>query len=190
MRLEVGLNADGSKRLHFAGASYVTNRPVISAQPLSQTVPMGAGVMLSVLGLSGPPLRYQWLKDGANISGATDATWPIPAAARHDSGHYAVVLSNPVGRTLSSNAIVLVRVPEKLGAPQQLADGTFMLTAGDADGSPLWTTDLPGFQAQVSTNLVDWVALPDSLTLTNGLLLLRDSYSTNYPARFYRILEP
>ena len=178
------------RMIELDDASYVTNPPVASAQPLSQTVPLGAGVMLSVLGLSGPPLRYQWLKDGTNISGATDATLTIPAAARHDSGAYAVVLSNPVGPTLSSNAIVLVRVPEKLSAPQQLADGTFMLTAGDADGSPLWPTDLPGFQAQVSTNVVDWVALPDSLTLTNGLLLLRDSYSTNYPARFYRILEP
>ena len=171
-------------------ASYVTNRPVISAQPLSQTVPMGAGVILNVLGLSGPPLRYQWLKDGATISGATDATFTIPAAARHDSGAYAVVLSNPVGRTLSSNVVVLVRVPEKLSAPQQLADGTFTLTAGDADGSPLRPTDLPGFQAQVSTNLVNWVALSNSLTLTNGMLVLRDPASTNAPSRFYRIIEP
>ena len=49
--------------------------------------------------------------------------------------------------------------------------------------------DLPAFEAQGSTNLVDWVTLPDALALTNGSLLLRDMDRTNQPQRFYRIVE-
>jgi len=41
----------------------------------------------------------------------------------------------------------------------------------------------------VSSNLVDWVTLPGTLTLTNGLLQLQDSYATDAPMRFYRIIE-
>ena len=92
--------------------------------------------------------------------------------------------------TPSSNATVVVRVPEKLGQPMRLADGTFTLTAGDTDGGVLWPADLPNFQAQVSTNLMNWATLSNGLTLTNGMLLLRDPASTNSPSRFYRIIEP
>jgi hypothetical protein len=38
------------------------------------------------------------------------------------------VLSNLVGGTPSSNATVVVRVPEKLGRPMRTADATFVLT--------------------------------------------------------------
>ncbi len=171
-------------------AMWTTNPPVITTHPLSQSVSMGATLQLSVAGLGAPPLRYQWLKDGASLAGATATSLSISNASRHHSGVYAAMVSNPVGGTPSSNATVVVRVPERLGAPMALADGTFVLTAGDADGAPLLPGDLPGFQAQASSNLFNWVTLTNSLTLTNGLLLLTDPDGTNYPARYYRIIEP
>ena len=61
-----------------------------------------------------------------------------------------------------------------------------MLTAA-AYGPPTW----PSFQAQASTNLVNWVTLTNCLTLTNGMVAIADPASTNCRlARFYRILEP
>ncbi len=172
-------------------ATQVTNPPVITTQPLSsQTVPMGGSVILSVTALGAPPLKYQWFKDGASMAGVTSASLVMVNATRRHSGVYVAVVSNPVGQTLSSNATVVVRVPEKLGWPTRLADGTFALTAGDADGGLLLPGDLPSFEAQVSTNLVNWMTLSNGLTLTNGLLLLRDPASTNSPSRFYRIIEP
>jgi hypothetical protein len=171
-------------------ATLVTNAPVITGHPLSQTVSMGAGFGLAVTALGAPPLRYQWQKDGISLAGATSASLTISNPTRHSSGVYVAVVSNPVGGTPSSNATVVVRVPEKLGRPMRLADGTFALTAGDADGGLLLPGDLPGFQAQVSTNLVNWVTLSNSLSLTNGMLVLRDPASTNAPSRFYRIIEP
>jgi len=171
-------------------ATFVTNAPVISLHPIGGTVAMGAGLQLTVAGAGGPPLRYQWLKDGIALAGATTTSLTLSNATRHSSGAYAAVVSNPVGSTPSSNATVVVRVPEKLVKPTRLADGTFTLTASDADGAFLAPGDLPSFEAQVSTNLVNWTTLSNSLSVTNGLLLLRDPATPNSASRFYRIIEP
>ena len=61
--------------------------------------------------------------------------------------------------------------------------------SGDSDGGLLTTNDLPGFTAQASSNLVNWVTLPNALSLTNGFLMLQDPAQSNYSARFYRIIE-
>jgi len=36
---------------------------------------------------------------------------------------------------------------------------------------------------------VDWTALANSLTVSNGLLILQDTSSTNQAGRFYRIVQ-
>ena len=71
----------------------------------------------------------------------------------------------------------------------RLAEGTLQLTARDVDGGPLSSEDLPDFEVQASTNLVDWRALTNQLRLFNGSLQLQDTDSTNHRARFYRVLE-
>jgi hypothetical protein len=53
----------------------------------------------------------------------------------------------------------------------------------------LFPEDLAGFEAQFSTNLVDWLVLSNSLSLTNGSLLLADPQAEGDRLRFYRILE-
>jgi hypothetical protein len=103
---------------------------------------------------------------------------------------YRVVATNPGGGTPSSNATLHVRSPQKLGPPAWLPGGLITLTAADADGGPLLPGDLPDFQAQATTNFVDWDELLNSLTVSNGMLLLVDPGSTNHSRRFYRIHEP
>ena len=49
--------------------------------------------------------------------------------------------------------------------------------------------DLAAFEILASTNLLNWVALPGAPGVTNGQLMLRDFASTNFPARFYRVVE-
>ncbi len=85
--------------------------------------------------------------------------------------------------------MLVVRVPQRLGTPTQLSDGTFALTSRDADGGLLATNDVANMELQFSTNLLNWVTLPNSLSLTNDLLLLVDPDSSNRPACFYRIIE-
>jgi hypothetical protein len=64
-----------------------------------------------------------------------------------------------------------------------------MFLSGDVDGGVLTTNELPALTAQASSNLVDWVTLPNVLSITNGFLLLQDEGQTNYQSRYYRIVE-
>jgi len=36
---------------------------------------------------------------------------------------------------------------------------------------------------------VNWATLPNALSLTNGMLLLQDTNSSNFTTRYYRIIE-
>ena len=108
------------------------------------------------------------------------------------AGTYTVTVTSPSLPGLSavsSNAVLKVLVPQVLGSPALLPDGTLQLTSTDANGGLLQPADLANFEAQVSSNLVDWVTLTNGLSLTNGTLQLQDSGRTNNPARFYRIVE-
>lgn len=44
-------------------------------------------------------------------------------------------------------------------------------------------------EIQASTNLRDWTMLTGAGTLTNGVLQIHDPSCTNFPQRFYRILQ-
>ena len=166
---------------------YTTNPPIITLQPFGQTNSMGAGLSLNAAASGAPPITYQWLKAGTNLPGAVSSTLNIVNATRHDSATYAVIASNPGGSTPSSNAVVLVRVPQRLNAQAQT--GAFVLTSGDADGGLLLPGDLGNLQLQVSSNLVDWAAATNNLILTNGTLLMMDRDIGNFRLRFYRFLE-
>ena len=53
--------------------SYGATAPTITSQPSSRSVAPGASVTFSVRASGPAPLRYQWQRNGANISGATVA---------------------------------------------------------------------------------------------------------------------
>jgi hypothetical protein len=149
---------------------------------------LGATFSLNV-SASGPlPITYQWFKAGTNVSGANSAAFNITNAKRYHSGIYSVIASNPGGSTSSSDAVILIRVPQQLNDAVQ-ADGSFILTSGDADGSLLSIEHVGNFEPQASSNLIDWAPLTNHLILTNGTLWLVDQHITNSPARFYRMLE-
>ena len=163
--------------------------PVITQHPLTQTVPMGAAVTLQVLANGLGPLSFHWVKDGTNVPGAGQSSFGLPPVTRRDSGLYAVRVSNPGGSILSSNALLTVQVPQRFSLPQRLPNGSFLCSTTDADGGKLCPEDLARFEAQASTNLINWTSLPNALVFTNGSLLLRDQANTNMRMRFYRLLE-
>ena len=65
----------------------------------------------------------------------------------------------------------------------------FTFLVGNSDGSPILTQDLASIEIDFTSNLVDWVQLPGSLNLSNGLLWITDPGSTNVPHRFYRTIQ-
>jgi hypothetical protein len=158
-------------------------------QPRGQIAGAASPVELNVLAAGRPPLTFQWTKNGTNLPGAVASYLVLTNVARQDSATYAVLVTDANGSTLSSNAVLKVLVPQVLGTPARLPDGTVRLTSNDAGGGLLAPSDLTHFEAQASTNLAGWMTLSNSLTLANGFLLLHDTNATLLPQRFYRILE-
>ncbi|MEI9963211.1 MAG: immunoglobulin domain-containing protein [Limisphaerales bacterium] len=78
--------------------------------------------------------------------------------------------------------------PLTLTAPRMLPDKSFVFaTDAASDLSP--TNNLAAFEVQASTDLVNWITLTNGLVSTNGGLEMHDAADTNYPARFYRIIQ-
>lgn len=94
--------------------TYTTsNAPVIDEQPVSITVSKGNSASFFVKASSTDSLRYQWRKNGINISGAVNATYKIAASAYADSGTYSVVVSNSTASVTSNNAMLKVTAPNQ-----------------------------------------------------------------------------
>lgn len=178
--------------LGFASGAnvYVYNQPVvITSQSSNQVGVGGSNLNLSVAATSLYPVTYQWLFNGTNIS-STNSFLSLTNIKRNAEGVYSVSISNAAGGLISSNITVRIITAERLGPPMLLPGGQLQLLFNDADGGALLTTnDIATFQVLVSTNLNGtWSVLTNSLTLTNGSMLLRDTW-TNSGNRFYRVLE-
>ena len=81
----------------------------IAVQPLSVTVSAGQTATFSVTAAGSTPLSYQWQENGANITGATSATYTTPATTAADNGAvFTVQVGNSVGSVTSSPATLTV----------------------------------------------------------------------------------
>lgn len=85
--------------------------PFPAAQPQSQTIPPGGTASFNVVPAGNAPVSYQWRFNGLAIAGATASSLTVTDLAPANAGYYAVLLSNAVGSTLSSNALLAVQVP-------------------------------------------------------------------------------
>ncbi|GAB2840876.1 M4 family metallopeptidase [Pseudoduganella ginsengisoli] len=82
----------------------------ISSQPQSVAVQLGATATFSVTATSGAaPYKYQWLRNGAAITGATQPTYSLTAQASDSGAVFAVKVtdSSPTPQTVQSNNAVL-----------------------------------------------------------------------------------
>jgi hypothetical protein len=99
-----GCSSDGPPTI--SGSSVSAS---ISVQPLSVTVTVGQTATFTVRAAGSATLTYQWQRDGANITGATGASYTTPATTLADNGAvFTVVVSNSVGSVTSSPATLTV----------------------------------------------------------------------------------
>jgi hypothetical protein len=84
-----------------------TAAPVILTQPASLAIAVGATANFSITA-SGANLRYQWLKNGKKIVGATNFTYTIANTKTNNSGSFAVTVTNTAGSATSSPATLTV----------------------------------------------------------------------------------
>lgn len=89
----------------------VTSRPpVIVQQPVDLFLELASNAVFSVAAMGTEPLTYQWsrngvnLADGPKISGTQTGTLTIKDATTDSMGQYSVLVTNSVGRAVSSEA--------------------------------------------------------------------------------------
>jgi sugar lactone lactonase YvrE len=83
--------------------------PVITTQPRSQTVVGGGSVQFSVTAVGVPAPTYQWYVNGNALSGATSNTLSFANVRAPDAGDYTVIVTNALGSTTSSAAMLTVK---------------------------------------------------------------------------------
>jgi len=88
---------------------------VITAQPVSRTNVAGSTAMFSVQA-SGTAPQYQWSKNGAAVSGGTQAALTLAGVTDADAGAYSVAVSNAYGNVTSSAAMLTVWDPPLITA--------------------------------------------------------------------------
>jgi hypothetical protein len=82
--------------------------PVITAQPANITVPAGQPATFTVVATSAS--SYQWMRSNVDISGATQASYTLPAATAADNNAmFSVKVSNIYGTVTSSSAVLTVQ---------------------------------------------------------------------------------
>jgi hypothetical protein len=102
-------NFGGGFRGYLLTPSTAPLAPTIAAHPQSHTVAPGASVVFSVVATS-TALSYEWRFNNTIITGATDATYRIAAAAAANAGSYTVRVFNETG-TVTSNPATLTVTP-------------------------------------------------------------------------------
>jgi hypothetical protein len=154
--------------------------PSIAIQPASQTVGIGANVVLSVTPTGTGPFTYQWFANGLAIAGATGSTLPLYSLQLNQAGTvFTVAVTGPEGTVTSGPATIRVN-------PATPALPSFAMYPG------MFMTGTPGGQyrvewAEVLGGVTNWQTLTN-ITLPSSPWFIVDTSGTNKPQRFYRAL--
>lgn len=90
------VNQGGNTNWNFGDAP-----PTITQQPVAATIDEGQDHTFTVAAIGNPNPSFQWRHDGADISGATGATYTVTSATLADSGNYSVMVYNTVDTVFS-----------------------------------------------------------------------------------------
>ena len=104
--------------------------PAITQHPADLSIVSGQPASFTVAASGTAPLIYQWQRNGADIAGATSATYALATTAPTDTGAvFRALVSNTAGTATSNNATLTVTVASPvLTITQQPTDVT--VTAG------------------------------------------------------------
>jgi glucose/arabinose dehydrogenase len=100
--------------------------PTITQHPANRTVAPGGSATFSVRATGTGTLRYQWQRNGANISGATSQDYTIASVTAGDNGaRFRATVTNDFGSTTSNEAVLTVSANQgPTGSIVQPAAGT------------------------------------------------------------------
>ena len=101
-------NQFGAVKSQVATVTVLPVAPVLTLQPLSQSVILGSNVTLTAAGKGSEPLRWQWYLGGNVLADATNAVLTITNIPTTDGGDYVAIISNQVGVATSQVAVVTI----------------------------------------------------------------------------------
>jgi pectate lyase len=136
--------------------------PTITTQPTAQTVTLGASASFTVAASGTAPLTYQWQKDTVNITGATSATYSIPATQLSHAGQYRVIVSNSAG-PVTSNAVALTLTSPAFAAPTP--NGFAASATGGGNATPILVTTAADFKTQAESTTAAVITVGGTLDL-------------------------
>ena len=84
--------------------------PIITSQPVGQTVIEGATVAFDVMANGTPPLSYRWRLNGTELPGATNASLTLTGVKEAVAGDYSVVVTDAGGTAPSDVATLTVLI--------------------------------------------------------------------------------
>jgi WD40 repeat protein len=149
----------------------------ITVQPKSQIAYWGSTVSFSITVTGGiPPYAYQWLKDAAPVTGATNALLVMTNLQATNAGVYTVVVSDTVTNLTSLSANLTVN-------PAGVA---IALYAGVTIDGVVGQTY--GVQSTLDLSITNSWAGRANVTLTNATQLWYDSQPATQPQTYYRVV--
>ena len=158
-------NAGGTTASSSVSVTVQPVAPVITAQPSNLVVATGQDAMFSVTVAGSATLQYQWQRNGADIAGATAASYTLPSAASGDDGAtFRVVVTNVAGSVTSSGATLTVAPP---GAPV-LVGFLRLALAGERQAFSIVATLTSGTPPFTYQWLRNGVAIPGASGSTNS----------------------
>jgi glucose/arabinose dehydrogenase len=203
--IDIDVAADGSLYYLARGnggelyrVQYLANSaPSITQHPTSVTVSAGQPATFTVSASGVQPLRYQWLRNGVAITGATERTYSISSTTSADNGaRISATVSNDFGSATSNAATLTVTAS---GVPQATvvspAAGTlyrggqtftFSGTAADPEDGALPAS---AFTWRVDFHHDDHTHphVPDTQGVTSGSFTVADRGETSANV-FYRVV--
>ncbi len=101
--------------------------PSIDQQPADQRATLNLSAVFSITASGSPPLSYQWFKNGAALTLATNGQLLLGHVQFSDEALYSVTASNAEGTATSTNASLVVALPRAGDL-----DGTFVSSPNGA----------------------------------------------------------
>jgi uncharacterized delta-60 repeat protein len=113
--------------------------PEFIVQPASRNTNVGANVTFSAQVSNPTTTSFQWRLNGNNISGATGTTYSLYNVQFSDAGNYSVFVSDALGGTTSSNALLQVGIAPAFTSQA----GSLTVTQGQSASFTVTATGTP-----------------------------------------------
>jgi hypothetical protein len=138
-------------------------RPIFLPDPVFAE---GARLELSIELDDNSDAHFQWWKDDAAISGATNAAFRIESLSSENSGGYSVTVSNRVGIAQDGPLVITV-----IDRPRIILQPVGIVSPGFGDYYTQFSV------SAIGTNL-DFIWLKDGAAVTNGITRITDEKAT------------